>query len=286
MTVGDVARFFVVEGYLWDWLTAGACIAVNLVIPGEVVKPLKRYYEATDSTLAYPYHESTVPSLALYLLVFVLPAVVFAVIALIKRSAGFVDCSRSSPPQTTGFKRWVNLVGCLRPSWLTVLKLNDPSEADEARLSYPSGHSAYMFFSMTVVSLYLVGKLELLHRPSQLLFLKAVLVVAPLALATFVAVSRIADYKHNPADVNAGCYIGMACGAFAYFLNYPSLFDPTSGLPKRRGAAAERAAAAHRAAAAATAANQLGMDKAVDEELQAIYSPAPNGIGARARRGG
>ncbi len=38
----------------------------------------------------------------------------------------------------------------------------------------------------------------------QLLFLKSVLAVAPIALALFVAVSRIADYKHAPADVNAG----------------------------------------------------------------------------------
>lgn len=38
---------------------------------------------------------------------------------------------------------------------------------EDARLSYPSGHSAYMFFSMTIVFLYLVGKLDLMHSPSQ-----------------------------------------------------------------------------------------------------------------------
>ena len=131
---------------------------------------------------------------------------------------------------TCGFKRWMNLVGVLRPNWwvsfthmvptprsqatltrpmkcstaqrgapwgrptpaasmrvgghttrplvlacprrrrphrLSVLALGDPSEAKDSRLSYPSGHSAYMFFSMTALMWYLVGKLHLLSRPSQ-----------------------------------------------------------------------------------------------------------------------
>ncbi len=42
------------------------------------------------------------------------------------------------------------------------------------------------------------------HILLQLLFLKSVCAMAPMALAAFVAVSRIADYKHAPCDVNAG----------------------------------------------------------------------------------
>ncbi len=42
----------------------------------------------------------------------------------------------------------------------------------------------------------------------QLLFLKASLALSPVVLATFVAVSRIADYKHNVSDVNAGWWVG------------------------------------------------------------------------------
>lgn len=40
------------------------------------------------------------------------------------------------------------------------------------------------------------------------------------------------------------------CGVFAYFLNYPSLFDPASALPKRRGSAVAKAAAEQAAEAA------------------------------------
>ncbi|KAG2440652.1 hypothetical protein HYH02_010231 [Chlamydomonas schloesseri] len=247
----SVGHFFVYEGYLWDWLAAAAAIVINLVVPAQI-DPLNRYYSPKDPTLSYPAADSSVPSSALYVLVFALPAVVFAVAACFKRWAApswaFVDWHHAALSIaegfafTTGFKRWINLVGCYRPNWLATLAAADQTEIDDARLSYPSGHSAYMFFSMTILSLYLVGKTELLHRPSQLLFLKSICVIAPMALAAFVAVSRIADYKHAPCDVNAGCFIGFVCGVFCYFLNYPSLFDPASALPKRRGSAAAKAA--------------------------------------------
>ncbi|EFJ45779.1 hypothetical protein VOLCADRAFT_121142 [Volvox carteri f. nagariensis] len=238
-------HFFVVEGYLWDWLTAAAGIVINLIVPAHALKPLDRYYSSTDPTLSYPVKGSSVPSSALYVLVFVLPAVVFAMTAAIRRSGGLVDWHHAALSiaegfaLATGFKRWTNLVGVLRPSWLGTVQKGVVGDVEDARLSYPSGHSAYMFFSMTVLSLYLLGKLQLLSRPSQLLFLKSVLALAPLALALFVAVSRIADYKHSPADVNAGCFIGMLCGGFAYFLNYPSLFSPDSAEPRRRGVGRE-----------------------------------------------
>ncbi|KAG2488392.1 hypothetical protein HYH03_013078 [Edaphochlamys debaryana] len=262
MEPGEVGHFFLVEGYLWDWLVAAAGIVINLVIPANVVKPIRRYYNVTDVTLMYPDHDSSVPSLALYLLVFVLPAVVFGVTALLKRSAGLVDWHHGALSVAegfalaTGFKRWINLLGVYRPSWITALE--DGNADTDYRLSYPSGHSAYIFFSMTIVTLYVVGKAELLHRPSQLLFLKMVCAIAPMALAAFVAVSRIADYKHAPADVNAGCFIGVACGLVAYFLNYNSPFDEESALPKRRGQAAVVARAASVASKAAAAAVASG----------------------------
>ena len=53
-------------------------------------------------------------------------------------------------------------------------------------------------------------------------------------LATFVAVTRIYDYKHAPADVNAGCFIGIFSGLFAYLLNFPSILSLSSPLPKTR----------------------------------------------------
>lgn len=40
-------------------------------------------------------------------------------------------------------------------------------DATDGRESYPSGHAAYMFFSGTALSLYLLGKMKVLAEPSQ-----------------------------------------------------------------------------------------------------------------------
>jgi hypothetical protein len=84
---GTLFSFFISEGYLWDWLTAAALIIVNHLVPGRALKPIHRFYNTGDETIAYPFHEGSVPSYALYILVFVLPAVVVAVVAALQYSA-------------------------------------------------------------------------------------------------------------------------------------------------------------------------------------------------------
>ena len=45
--------------------------------------------------------------------------------------------------------------------------------------------------------------------------------LAPIVLATVVAVSRPYDYRHHFSDINAGMFVGLSTGMFAYLLNYP-----------------------------------------------------------------
>ncbi len=56
--------------------------------------------------------------------------------------------------------------------------------------------------------------------PSQAHFPLLLLCCTPLAAAAFIAASRITDYKHERADVNAGAALGAACGLAAYLLNF------------------------------------------------------------------
>ena len=79
--------FFISEGYIWDWITAAALIVINHLVPERAIKPIHRFFNPSDATIAYPYRENSVPSFALYLLVFVLPAVVVSVVAVLHRSA-------------------------------------------------------------------------------------------------------------------------------------------------------------------------------------------------------
>lgn len=40
------------QGYLWDWLVAGAAILINLLVPAHAVKPVTRYFNEDVSTLS------------------------------------------------------------------------------------------------------------------------------------------------------------------------------------------------------------------------------------------
>ncbi len=135
----------------------------------------------------------------------------------------------------TLFKRWMNLVGRYRPIYQALAATNDASKINTGRQSYPSGHAAYMFLAMSITSLFLLGRTKVFARPRAGNFAVAFVCLAPVILATFVAVSRPANHRHHFSDINAGMFIGLATGLFAYLLNYESLFDPVrSGLPKCR----------------------------------------------------
>jgi membrane-associated phospholipid phosphatase len=51
-------------------------------------------------------------------------------------------------------------------------------------------------------------------------FAKVMLCLAPLGLAALITMSRVAAYKHDWSDVNAGFIIGMWSGFLAYLINY------------------------------------------------------------------
>ncbi len=68
-----------------------AFASLQATAPRTCSRPRRPCRTPQDLTLSYPDHSSSVPSSALYVLVFVLPAVVFAVTAAIKRHCGLVD---------------------------------------------------------------------------------------------------------------------------------------------------------------------------------------------------
>jgi hypothetical protein len=166
-----------------------------------------------------------------------------------------------------------------------------------------------MFLSMSIISLYLLGRSKAFSQPTPGRFAIAFLCLTPIILATFVAVSRPANHKHHFSDINAGMAIGLLTGTFAYFLNYPSILSPDSGQPKHRfhsslpaaapttPAASKLAAAAAPPPAAAGSRDLPGPARSDEEEVPAIRArqvdgerrpdPAPadpaSGVSARYR---
>jgi diacylglycerol diphosphate phosphatase/phosphatidate phosphatase len=86
----------------------------------------------------------------------------------------------------------------------------------EGHKSFPSGHASAAFFGMAILSLYLAGKLRILHGRRS--FSKLIVCVSPLLVAYWVAISRTLDNRHHFSDIIAGSAIGIACSC-VYFLH-------------------------------------------------------------------
>lgn len=93
------------------------------------------------------------------------------------------------------------------------------TSTDEARLqdgwrSFPSGHSSFSFAGLGYLTLWLAGQMHVL-RPRMGLH-GVVLAGLPVVGATMIAMSRMADYRHDVYDVVAGSSLGMAIAWFSY----------------------------------------------------------------------
>ncbi|WKX95144.1 hypothetical protein Q1695_011977 [Nippostrongylus brasiliensis] len=87
----------------------------------------------------------------------------------------------------------------------------NPKLIHEAQLSFYSGHSAFSFYAAWFTSLYLQARL---YRP---LFSRLLLPVIQFSLffgASYVALTRVSDYKHHWSDVLVGALVGSTIGIF------------------------------------------------------------------------
>lgn len=109
-------------------------------------------------------------------------------------------------------------------------------------MSYPSGHATYTTMGLGLISLHLIGRLQLFStvparsKPLRGRFQFPLLVLAliPVYVAVFVGVSRAHDYKHDFSDINAGFALGAFSCIVPYLLNYHVLVGALSGSPRER----------------------------------------------------
>ena len=142
-------------------------------------------------------------------------------------------------------------IGRLRPNFYSLCEFNletrncDASQqhVNEARMSFPSGHSSLSFSGLGVLCFYLIGRFGIFnHSPpssdatNNICYLwrrrlVTVLCASPLLLSMFVAASRIVDNWHHPSDVLAGIGIGLFCSFFTYHMWFSFIFSSMSGIP-------------------------------------------------------
>ncbi|CAD7698798.1 unnamed protein product [Ostreobium quekettii] len=116
------------EGYVFDYVLLIVLMVLNFGVAVEVVEPKERFFIPGDPTLSYPKQDDKmVPSWLLVLVAGAGPLGIFAMWQLRMRS--WVDWHHSSLSAAEAFalastwKRWMNLVGRLRPDWYGLITL-------------------------------------------------------------------------------------------------------------------------------------------------------------------
>jgi len=139
-----------------------------------------------------------------------------------------------------------NRIGRLRPDFLDRCKFDivlqectgSAGDVRDGRKSFPSGHSSVAFVGAGFAFLYLVGKTGCFARGTvrggflSSRAARAVLCLAPLLLSSWVAVTRLEDYRHHKEDVVVGALIGFAFSAMAYSMYWHNPFGAQHGIPK------------------------------------------------------
>ncbi|XP_073825701.1 uncharacterized protein isoform X2 [Musca autumnalis] len=105
---------------------------------------------------------------------------------------------------------------------------------NEGRKSFPSGHSSFAFAGFGFITYYVGAKLHAFNYRGRGQSWRLCIAIAPLVLATLVAVSRTCDYHHHWEDVTVGGIIGLVVSYYIYRQYYPSIFSPNCHRPLTR----------------------------------------------------
>uniref|UniRef100_A0AC35TJB0 AcidPPc domain-containing protein n=1 Tax=Rhabditophanes sp. KR3021 TaxID=114890 RepID=A0AC35TJB0_9BILA len=115
----------------------------------------------------------------------------------------------------------VDIRNCLPNTFITEYVCTNPDtkKVKDSRVSFPSNHSAFSFYTAVFIACYY-------HRRSKV-FDKFVVVASLIKIfllggAGYCAFSRISDYKHHPEDILVGSFLGIIGG---YYFESRTFYD-------------------------------------------------------------
>ncbi|KIK08841.1 hypothetical protein K443DRAFT_493371 [Laccaria amethystina LaAM-08-1] len=174
------------------------------------------------------------------------PIIIFMVVGGLRRSLLEIHHGILAVLAALGLARLItqflkHRVGRLRPDFLARCKWDKVLEACtgkeqtivDGRKSFPSGHSSTAFSGMFLLSLWLAGQTAAwcfhVPRPARTIsssqMTRFILTLLPISWATFVAISRVEDYRHHKEDVIVGSLIGIASAWICYLIFWPNPFS-------------------------------------------------------------
>ncbi|KAI0305876.1 lipid phosphate phosphatase 1 [Multifurca ochricompacta] len=242
------------SSYALDWIVVLGLYLLTAFIETQPI--FERDFSPNDSLIQHPHTSEQISSYANAMIAIALPAALVGLIGGYRSSileihhgllAAHTSCALTQ--LVTSFLK--NRVGRLRPDFLARCQWDASQHVCTGKIhdilngrkSFPSGHSSTAFVGMTFTALFLAGKTAALcfsvsPFSGSLLgsrFVRLCIVLAPLALSTWVAITRVEDYRHHKEDVIVGGLIGILSGTICYLLYWPSPFSASSFLPETMG---------------------------------------------------
>ncbi|PRT54077.1 Diacylglycerol pyrophosphate phosphatase 1 [Wickerhamiella sorbophila] len=238
--------------FLLDALTIGGlgvlCVPVEFILKGN-----HRLFRLDDPSIQFPMTEhERVPNLALVVIAGILPMVAIVLLSWRRKHTvqhiliavmAFVMAMVVNLFITGLVKLWIgntrpDLISRCMPATGTplheyvsveVCTNTKKSVLSDGFRSTPSGHSSNSFCGLGFLSLWTSGQFGLWRSGASVY--KILIGGFPLVVALYVAVSRIADYRHHWFDVLLGSCFGFTVAYFTYFHYYPSVQSPQSYVP-------------------------------------------------------
>ncbi|KAF8515964.1 phosphatidic acid phosphatase type 2/haloperoxidase [Gautieria morchelliformis] len=231
--------------YLTDWAVAWLLVGLGSWV--KIMPVFERDFMVDDPLIHHRHTKQSVNGMLLTSLAVYIPLLIILVVGGSKRSwigmhHGSLSLFLAIASQRLIVNALKNGVGRLRPDFMARCKW-DPSLAActghpdairDGRRSFPSGHSSLAFTGLTFLSIYLVACMcpsqatSASSRLPNFLKSKAVSVfitLAPLGVATWIAITRLEDYRHHKEDVITGAGIGSLCAYVTYNIYWEPFHD-------------------------------------------------------------
>ncbi|KAL0953861.1 hypothetical protein HGRIS_005036, partial [Hohenbuehelia grisea] len=217
------------------------------------IPPFERDFSHKDPTIKHQHKHSQISSNLNNFIAFFVPISIVAGVGIYRKSLIHVHHGLVAIAAARGFARLVteffkNFVGRLRPDFLSRCKWDKKlhectgkiDKILDGRQSFPSGHVSAAFAGMTILSLWLAGQTGVWHfhstsksstfNASRLA--RLALTVLPLFWATYVAITRLQDYRHHVEDVLAGGLVGIVSAIIFYRIFWQSPSEMADSEPR------------------------------------------------------
>ena len=122
--------------------------------------------------------------------------------------------------------------GRLRPDF--AWRVDNNSDIEDGRKSWPSGHAGMSAQGMTCVTLQIAAQLKVFAAPGRHgSFAKLIASLAPQVLGLWISITCTQD-RHNFDDVLAGYIIGMVSAVMVHLIIFHPLSNEECDMPRRR----------------------------------------------------